>query len=226
VKLRNVRQDPNELVGPPPQASGSAVLRCWPTLSTEALRIRDCRVMNELPAGQGVGAYALVLAQAGTIVPPRSAHETSSGYIEFATDIPPGRDTDAVRQHELPAEPAPALALAPPVSGYALLDCRVLAGGRLTDCRVVSQTPARSGVAEVALRAAREGRLRAHDVAAGERVNMRVNVNHANGPAPGPLRQPPVSRGPATLPPIEPPKPIGDAPAFRYDSKPPRDTGK
>ena len=63
---------------------------------------------------------------------------------------------------------------APPAEGEVALNCEVVRGGRLADCRVVSEEPAGYGMAEAALRSARNARLSARRTQEGKRVDFTI----------------------------------------------------
>lgn len=77
----------------------------------------------------------------------------------FALDVDPGPITNVSwAQHPTPDYPAAAMAQGLK-SGSAQLNCGVRAAGGLSDCRIVSETPAGAGFGAAAVSAARKARV-------------------------------------------------------------------
>lgn len=60
------------------------------------------------------------------------------------------------------------------------LNCRVAAEGRLTDCRVVRESPAGQGFAEATLQVVAEGRIKRRSQRQGQRVEFTTRFQAEN----------------------------------------------
>lgn len=134
-------------------------------------RLTDCRILAEDPVGVGFGIEALAAARDTARVSPRTvdgaaepARVTFNVDFRLADELPAnGAFTPGWTRP--PAPSLPRAARRAGVGGSATLSCRAFSDGRLTDCRVVEETPARYDFGEAALAATRRALLSPDTVA-------------------------------------------------------------
>jgi TonB family protein len=166
----------------PPRAvaekvTGEAVLKCAITAQGE---FADCIVATEEPAGYGFGDAALKAVLNERVKPeddkgrPLAGRVISRGF----TFLAPG-DSDqswlrlATRQETAAVYPREALKQG--VDGRVFMACDVTVKGRVTDCKVTSETPAGMGFGAAALKLASKYRLKP-TVRAGKPVPSTINI--------------------------------------------------
>ncbi|HEY1752209.1 MAG TPA: energy transducer TonB [Caulobacteraceae bacterium] len=151
--------------------SGYVVLRC---AHREHAPFAGCTVSDETPPGQGFGAAALALANAGVDGAERpfavKARGAASPIVFRFTADPPAVTPDVFASPVVidpdwaayvpPINPVyPKAAFRAGVSGRATLSCLVSAEGRLQDCKVIEQTPPGYDFGDAALKLSRSFRM-------------------------------------------------------------------
>jgi TonB family protein len=145
---------------------GSAVIRC---VHDEHMRVIDCTLVSETPAGQGFGAAAMAMAAQAPGNPKLNfaderAKPPQDIEIHF-TLRPPEIRPDITTIPHVVARPAivsapnntqiqaayPERALADQVEGKAAMDCMVMADGKLARCQIAGELPAGYGFGQATL---------------------------------------------------------------------------
>jgi TonB family protein len=153
---------------------GRATIRCG---RDSHLKLQNCSLVSESPAGQGFGAAALAMAAANQ---PNPKVDTTDSALVDPTDIvisftlhPPLIDPDVVNMAHVITKPKligvptreqlqaayPVRALSDQVDGAAVLDCLVTAGGALATCRVLGERPDGYGFGQAGLEVAKDFKL-------------------------------------------------------------------
>jgi protein TonB len=96
-----------------------------------------------------------------------------------------GQETPAPAEREATLPDIEVTASAPVTEAVVRVQCVLLAGGRRSDCRVLSERPSGMGFAETALRAAERSRLRPEaGVQPGAKVEWNVRFRPEDMPHP------------------------------------------
>ncbi len=150
---------------------GAASLRCS---ATEHLALRDCKIVNEAPAGYGFGAAALTLADLSKDNPEVSAPK-QAGVVVFAFGLhPPSISPDTLQPYHLTlladyaalpdarlmASLYPSQAIGLQIPARVNVDCRVGLNGKLNSCSVLDETPTGYGFGKAALKWAQSFRMK------------------------------------------------------------------
>jgi TonB family protein len=182
---------------------GSAVIRCG---HDEHLAVKDCVLVSEAPAGQGFGAAALAMAARAPDnpklnFPDEPAKPPQEVEIRF-TLKPPAISPDVTRMAHTIGQPAlitkptvaqiqaayPARALDNQIEGDALMDCVVMANGKLTGCRIAGESPTGFGFGQAALDLAADYELKPRYIDgepnSGAQVRLGVRFTTADPTAP------------------------------------------
>lgn len=115
--------------------------------------LSDCRLISETPAGMGFGAAVLSLASSYLWQPtgdPAAAGREVSIVVDFENT---GKTGGSYRKKPTPAEVLAAWPEKLPKTafGKAIVDCRISAAGKLSECELVDETPVGAGVGSAAL---------------------------------------------------------------------------
>jgi TonB family protein len=182
---------------------GAAVIRCG---HDEHLAVKDCVLVSETPAGQGFGAAALAMAARAPDnpklnFPDEAARPPVEVEIRF-TLKPPAISPDITRMAHTIGQPAivtkptpaqiqaayPARALDNQIEGDALMDCVVMANGKLTACRIAGESPTGFGFGQAALDLAADYELKPRYIDgepnSGAQVRLGVRFTTADPTAP------------------------------------------
>lgn len=150
------------------KVGGRAVLRC---LFGGEGRLGTCDVAKEEPSGMGFGAAARSLRPL-FVGPATSGDRTTRGFgVDLSVVFTPEMitsDKPAIGRPQWSALPAPehiaqVAPKGPSPSGAAsarvVLSCQIVAGGALSDCAVVEETPAGEGYGAATLSLAKDFKL-------------------------------------------------------------------
>ncbi len=154
---------------------GQAVIRC---ARTRHLKLKDCTLVSEDPAGQGFGAAALAMAAAD---PENPKVDTGDAALLQPSDItvafslhPPGVSPDIADMAHMMTSPViltfptreqvknayPVRALSNNIEGVAALDCLVTIQGALSHCHIFGERPGGYGFGAAALDLAGDFKLK------------------------------------------------------------------
>lgn len=121
-------------------SSGSVTLRCSVERSGE---LSHCQVLQESPVGMGFAAAGLRAARSARLSEAQPLGEDRSVTFTLqGTMSDPGTPIRLISPNDQ--------------AGEVELDCRFLHSGRLSDCRVISESPIGGGLGEAALAAVDE----------------------------------------------------------------------
>ena len=149
---------------------GRATLDC---AITEEGALRGCFVVDEFPAGPRFGRAAMSLSRWFRVEPVKDADGAlvKDARVRVPVTFSPAAATGDTRIAKpewgrLPDADAvdslyPPAAKAAKAAGTVTVECRVAAGGALTGCKVLKETPAEMGFGQAALALTRHFRMRA-----------------------------------------------------------------
>ncbi|MGA0602546.1 J domain-containing protein [Caulobacter sp. KR2-114] len=157
------------------EVNGTVRLRC---LRDDKGGLSRCQALSETPAGIGLGDLAVNYAQDGVLKAPPGP----PGWVEFTAPVGEQVASGAVRIQAVPAPPV----IARQIDGRVILSCVAQSSGRMSQCRVLWQSPRGAGLGERALAEAQRGQigLARGTVSSPRRVNL--NVVYGDHPPPVP----------------------------------------